>query len=145
MAVTAIKNVPAIVTSLSDRSATCDDGNVLLVEDDAAVRTYVAFQLRRFGYEVLEAEHGPEALDILQMNPSIDLLLTDVVLPKSISGIELALWVRQASPNMRVLLTSGYSDEALEAHGRPAEDMRLLRKPFRRKELAELLTQTMAA
>jgi CheY-like chemotaxis protein len=141
---TAIKNVPAILALLSSGSAACGSGKVLLVEDDAAVRTYVAFQLQRFGYEVLEAEHGPEALDLVQMDPSIDLLLTDVVLPKGMSGIELARRVRQARPNMRVLLTSGYSDEALEIHGSPAEDMPLLRKPFRRNKLAELVTQTMA-
>jgi CheY-like chemotaxis protein len=80
---------------------------------------------------------------VLQHDPSFDLLFTDVVLPKGMSGVELARHARAIRPGLKVLLTSGYAEEAFEHHGRPDPDIRLLRKPYRRREVAELLREVL--
>jgi CheY-like chemotaxis protein len=85
-----------------------------------------------------------DALEALARDRSFDLLFTDVVLPKGLSGVELARQARAFKPEIRVLLTSGYSEEVFEAHGRPDENTPLLRKPYKRKELAEALREALA-
>ena len=76
---------------------------------------------------------------LLEQGQIYDLLFTDIVLPKGISGIELANKVRNLRPNIKILLTSGYSEDVFEQHSRPDDDMPLLRKPYKRAELARAL------
>jgi CheY-like chemotaxis protein len=111
---------------------------VLLVEDEPNVRQFVASQLSLHGYVVEAVGSGPEALYVLQRE-GFDLLLTDVVLPKGMSGVQLSEEARRKWPRLKVLLTSGYSEEAFEHHGRPPPGTPLLLKPFKRKQLAEAL------
>ena len=66
-----------------------------------------------------------------------------MVLPRGMSGVELVRRARVLSPGLKVLLTSGYPEEAFEQHGRPDEGTLLLRKPYRRKELAETLSRVL--
>ena len=85
---------------------------ILLVEDERAVRMLTRVVLERNGYHVLEASHGVEAMGVWEQHAdSIDLLLTDLVLPEGISGRELAARLRQSRPGLRVIYTSGYSAE----------------------------------
>ena len=88
---------------------------------------------------MLEAPDAETALDLLDQGLTIDLLFTDVVLPKGLSGLELARRAQTSTPKLKVLLTSGYPEEVFQQHGRPADGVPLLRKPYKRTELAEAL------
>ncbi|HWR49671.1 MAG TPA: PAS domain S-box protein [Bryobacteraceae bacterium] len=86
------------------------EGAVLVVEDDPTVRALTADSLRRFGYNVLEAAEGAQALDILRAHPNpIELLVTDVVMP-GMGGLELAERIRGLQPEIKVLFVSGYAN-----------------------------------
>jgi nitrogen-specific signal transduction histidine kinase len=116
---------------------------VLLVEDDPQVLQFVSSQLVSLGYEVTAVSAGPDALELLRDGAPIDLLFTDVVLPKGMSGVELARRAKEIRPSLKVLMTSGYPEEAFQHHGRPEEGTLLLHKPFRRKQLAETLKRVL--
>ncbi len=108
---------------------------VLLVEDEAPVRMLTKRMLERTGYTVLEARHGAEALMICQnCEDPIHLILTDVVMPK-MGGPELVERLLKTHPEMRVLLMSGYSDEAGLELGETLENISFLSKPFSYSEL----------
>jgi PAS domain S-box-containing protein len=109
---------------------------VLLVEDEASVRDFVALLLRRLGYRVLAADSGPAALPLLQGEEPVDLLLTDVVMPGGMNGQQLAAAARRQYPDMPVLLMSGYSGE-LPLGGTAGAPLPLLRKPFNRRQFAD--------
>jgi len=112
-------------------------GTILLVEDDEAVRHITARILRDRGYTVLETRRPSEARDICaQRGTSIDLLLTDVVMPET-SGPRLAEELSQAYPQLRVLYMSGYAGAALEHAGWLDTGAAYLEKPFTPGSLAE--------
>lgn len=116
---------------------------ILMVEDDGFVRSLAQKCLERFGYRVLSAPSGIEALEILQDDPvSIDLLLTDVVMP-GMSGRELALRIRPMHPNARVLYMSGYTDEAVVNHGVVEPGTHFLQKPFNPMELGKKVREVL--
>ena len=110
---------------------------ILLVEDDDLVRHYVQNQLEQLGYRVTAASSGPAALTIIQQQPEIDLLFTDVVMPGGMSGRELGDAARRLRPDLKILYTSGYSEHAIMHHGRLDAGVRLLSKPYRRADLAQ--------
>jgi PAS domain S-box-containing protein len=103
---------------------------LLLVEDEASVRAIAREMLVASGFRVLDAATGPEALTVAQRaTPPIDLLITDLVLP-GMSGAELAERLRAERPALRVLFTSGHSDEAIDRLGVSRTDPAFLQKPF---------------
>src|SRR5580765_1698915 len=103
---------------------------LLLVEDEASVRAIAREMLVASGFSVLEAATGPEGLAVAQRaTQPIDLLVTDVMLP-GMSGTELADRLRSERPSLRVLFTSGHSDEAIGRHGVSRSDPAFLQKPF---------------
>jgi PAS domain S-box-containing protein len=103
---------------------------VLLVEDEASVRTAVRRMLERAGYTVLEARHGADALEILDAHAErIALVLTDVVMPEMGASVLLER-LRARCPGKRTLLMSGYSAEAVARQGAPVDGVALLAKPF---------------
>lgn len=118
---------------------------ILVVEDDALVRDYVHGQLRALGYRVLMATDGREALNILQSEQPVDLLFTNVVLADGLSGPELTRSARRLRPDVKVLYTSGFTDEALEKCCTGDGEMLLLNKPYRRGELAARLRRALEA
>ncbi|WP_439578470.1 ATP-binding protein [Elioraea sp.] len=122
---------PAVAASVRGGNET-----ILLVEDDALVREHVSGQLRSLGYRVLSAPDGPGALDVLEHDLSVDLLFTDVVMPGGMNGRELAALGQTCRPGLRVLYTSGYTENAIVHHGRLDPGVPLLNKPYRRDELA---------
>ncbi|UXN75908.1 response regulator (plasmid) [Devosia sp. A8/3-2] len=81
---------------------------VLVVEDEVLIRLDVADQLRDAGYEVLEASNADEAIEILNVTPSIRLLFTDVDMPGSMDGLKLAAAVRDRWPPVKIIVTSGH-------------------------------------
>jgi len=109
---------------------------ILLVEDDNLVRRFVRQQLADLGYQVLVAASGPEALPFLASGATIDLLFTDVVMPGGMTGRQLAEAARSMRPGLRVLFTSGYTENVIVHAGRLDPDARLLSKPYRRVDLA---------
>jgi CheY-like chemotaxis protein len=108
---------------------------VLVVEDNADVRTYSVAVLRELGYRVLEASDAESALTILASEVRIDLLFTDVVLPGR-SGKSLADAALEYRRGLRVLYTTGYSRNAIVHHGRLDAGVQLISKPFTFEELA---------
>lgn len=109
---------------------------ILLVDDDEIVRDTVAAMLEDFGFIVVQAPGGAEALAILEQGATIDLLLTDVVMPGEISGRILAERAAVARPGLRVLFTSGYTENAIVHNGRLDPGVELLSKPYGRDQLA---------
>jgi len=109
---------------------------ILLVEDNDLVRDYAREQLASLGYEVVEAANGPDALAIVHQRDDIDLLFTDVVMPGGMNGRQLAEQVQALRPDIKVLYTSGYTQNAIVHHGRLDAGVELLDKPYLRRELA---------
>jgi len=118
-------------------------GTILAVEDEDLVRDHVANELRQLGYTVLTAGNGAEALEILQSPVHIDLLFSDVVMPGGLSGPELAARAVALRPGLKVLYTSGYTENAVIHHGRLDPGVQLLNKPYRRQDLALKLRQVL--
>ena len=113
---------------------------ILCVEDDATIRDYVTGQLESLGYRVLAAASADAALAIVERGTAFDLLFTDIVMPGSMNGRQLAETLMTGQPALRVLFTSGYSDGALPVQqGRAGHGIPLLTKPYRRSELARML------
>ncbi|MFB9267840.1 PAS domain S-box protein [Bradyrhizobium erythrophlei] len=112
---------------------------ILCVEDDARIRDYVTNQLERLGYKVLVAANADEALTIANRGTAFDLLFTDIVMPGSMNGRQLAETLMAGRPTLRVLFTSGYSGGALPLPGRTGHGIPLLTKPYRPSELARML------
>jgi DNA-binding NtrC family response regulator len=105
-------------------------GTLLLVDDDEDFRTVAAAILRRAGYEVIEAEGGPAALEQAQQHTgTIDLLVTDIVMP-GMNGRQLAQRFTQLRRGVRVLYVSGVVDEASAREAIAGEDADFLEKPF---------------
>ncbi|MCW1413744.1 PAS domain S-box protein [Rhizobium sp. 1AS11] len=111
------------------------DEVVLVVEDDARVRRVAVARLASMGYKVCEVENGHRALDLLQENPDVALLFTDIVMPGGMTGDELAREVRILRPDIAVLFTSGYSEPGLAGKG-IVPGAQWLRKPYTAKDLA---------
>jgi len=116
---------------------------ILLVEDDDLVREYAYSQLLGLGYNVICAEDGKRALEMLRSDTQCDLLFTDVVMPGGLSGRQLADQARLLRPGLKVLYTSGYTENAIVHHGRLDPGVLLLNKPYRRVELAEKVWQAL--
>ena len=107
-----------------------------MVEDEEMVRKLVQTALEEEGYTILEARYAEEALSLAaHYTGAIDLLMTDVVMPQ-ISGRELAEHFLAVRPEMKVLFTSGYTDDAVVRHGLLAAEVEFLQKPFSSRALA---------
>ncbi|MDT8322294.1 MAG: ATP-binding protein, partial [Xanthomonadales bacterium] len=110
--------------------------HILVVEDDDAVRQNLIRQLTSLGYHVSATADGPSALEALGDHKDIALLFTDVVLPGGMNGRELADAATATNPKLKILFTSGYSENAIVHHGRLMPGTHLLSKPYRLRELA---------
>jgi len=119
-------------------------GTVLLVEDESAVRMFGARALRNKGYNVLEAENGEEALDVINGHDApIDLIISDVVMP-GMDGHTLARLVRQEITDIKIILMSGYAEDVLPGQI-DQETIHFLPKPFSLKDLARTVKEVMEA
>jgi PAS domain S-box-containing protein len=103
---------------------------VLVVEDEAAIRTLVAEVLEESGYRVLTAADGPAALKLLQSDARIDLLLSDVGLPGGLNGRQVADAARVSRPDLKVLFVTGYAENAAIGNGLLSHGMQVITKPF---------------
>ena len=117
---------------------------ILVAEDDSKVRTSVVAQLAELGYRVLAAADGEEAIEILSRGEKVDLLFTDVIMPGAMDGRALAAKAGQIVPGLRVVFTSGYTENAIIHNGRLDEGVTLLSKPYRLPQLAETIHSALA-
>jgi len=129
---------PAEPVQLPAQSAT-----ILVVEDDEAVREVVVLHLRDFGYSVIEAADGTEALQRAQETRSLDMVLTDVVLPGPMRGKQLVQHLSDIAPGIKVLFMSGYTENAIVHHGKLDDGVQLLSKPFKRDQLARKVAEVL--
>ena len=109
---------------------------ILVVEDEADVRGFVVDMLRELGYEIVEAGDGQTALSALDQRPDIQMLFTDVGLPGSFNGRQLADEAARRRPDLKVLYTTGYARNAIVHQGRLDPGVELLNKPFTYAALA---------
>ncbi|WP_141342819.1 ATP-binding protein [Bradyrhizobium sp. USDA 3458] len=128
---------PAVDAGMSGSEG--GDESILLVEDDVLVREYVVTQISRFGYHTLAARDAAEALAIIDRGERIDLLFTDVMLSGGMNGRQLATEALKRRPALKVLYTSGYTENALVHHGRLDPGVLLLPKPYVSADLARML------
>jgi PAS domain S-box-containing protein len=108
---------------------------ILVVEDDASVRSMAVGVLEGLGYDVRQAPDGQSALELLRADTRIDLLFTDMVMPNGMNGHDLIRAATGLRPDLKALLTSGYSEQFIKTGG-DAPNVRLLNKPYRRESLA---------
>jgi PAS domain S-box-containing protein len=127
-------------------AATLPHGNetILVVEDDALVRNFVTAQLQSLGYRTLAAANGPAALLIVDGSQPFDLLFTDVIMPGGMTGRQLADEVAKRRPGVKVLYTSGYTDNAIVHQGRLDAGVLLLTKPYRKSQLANMMRRALS-
>ncbi|MCD0423764.1 PAS domain S-box protein [Rubrivivax sp. JA1024] len=116
---------------------------ILVVEDDAMVRSYVNAQLKSLGYTTLSVSNAAAALSIGESDTAFDLLFTDVVMPGAMNGVQLAVEMAKLRPGLKVLYTSGYSENALIHNDRIDSDVLLLSKPYRRSDLARMIRRAL--
>jgi CheY-like chemotaxis protein len=137
--------LPRLVTAGESREASPDasamtgsrgDRHVLVVEDDEDVRAHAVAILRELGYAVLEASDGASALRVLEADPNVELLFTDVGLPGGLNGRQLADEARRRHPELAVLYTTGYARNAIVHQGRLDPGVELITKPFTFASLA---------
>jgi PAS domain S-box-containing protein len=125
-----------VETDIETGPITGGSETVLVVEDDEDVRGTVVDLLSELGYRVLRAKDALSALAIVESGVPIDLLFTDVVMPGPLGSPELARKARERLPNIAVLFTSGYTDNAIVHGGRLDEGVDLLSKPYSREAMA---------
>jgi PAS domain S-box-containing protein len=130
----------ALETSTAPANDTEPQGageTVLLVEDDEFLRRAAKRSLVSLGYIVREAANGPEALKLLDEDPRLDVLLTDVVLGSGMDGPGLSKEIAKLAPGVPVLFMSGYTDRSVVHQGKMEAGFKLLNKPFTKSELAQ--------
>ncbi|MFB9262527.1 CHASE3 domain-containing protein [Bradyrhizobium erythrophlei] len=117
---------------------------ILVVEDDALVRNYVTAQLASLGYKTIPAADARAALAVVDKGEPFDLLFTDVIMPGGMNGRQLADEVAKRRPGIKVLYTSGYTENAIVHHGRLDDGVLLLAKPYRKSQLASMVQEALA-
>ncbi len=119
---------------------------VLVVEDETPLRQLVSSVLQRYGYRVLEANSGVDALPIwLEYKDQVSLLLTDMVMPHGVSGRELAQRLRGDKPELKVIYSSGYSLAVVGADMVLREGLNFLQKPYNPRKLAQAVRDCLDA
>jgi signal transduction histidine kinase/CheY-like chemotaxis protein len=121
------------------------DESILIVEDDALVREYVVTQISNLGYDTLAASNAAEALAIIDGPERIDLLFTDVIIPGGMNGRQLAIEALTRRRGLKILYTSGYTENAIVHHGRLDAGVLLLPKPYLSSDLARMIRTALAS
>ena len=119
---------------------------ILVVDDNASVRSTVVAQLGQIGYRTLEAGDGASAVALLEATPGIDLLLTDIVMPGGMNGVQLGEAAKRIRPELRILYTSGFTEASVRsANANAIASQQLLSKPYRKQELARKVREALSA
>jgi signal transduction histidine kinase len=134
-----------VVQDEQQRSEGGQSGTILLVEDDAPVLALTTEMLIDLGFRVITASDAHGALEIVRRGEPIDLIFTDIVMPGGKTGVQLVKEARQLRPSLKVLLTSGYTGEALFRHQPDEVDVPIIPKPFRQTDLCEGIRKALRA
>jgi CheY-like chemotaxis protein len=118
-------------------------GTVLVVDDEVDLMEIAVVYLEELGYRALHATDGVRALEVLAREPGIDLLITDVIMPGGMNGVELARKVRQLKPGVKIIYSSGFPSEALAERSGTQVDGPLLYKPYERNEFSAAVRRAM--
>jgi two-component system cell cycle sensor histidine kinase/response regulator CckA len=139
-----IDGIPIVEPKESGIHAESGSGMILVVEDQEAVRSFIKATLMQYGYDVIEASSGYEAVKAAQKySGEIGLLLTDVVLP-GMNGKELSERLKELRPNLKVLFVSGYTSDVITHRGVLNRGVAFLPKPFSPDELAAKVRNVLA-
>jgi PAS domain S-box-containing protein len=136
-------NVAVLETPAAEQASEGIGETVLVVEDDEDVRAAAAAMIRELGYSVISAEGPEQALRVLADRP-VALVFTDVVMPGPITSRELADRAGALQPGVKILFTSGYTQNAVVHGGRLDDGIELISKPYRREQLARRLRRLLA-
>jgi DNA-binding NtrC family response regulator len=132
-------------TATSPRASGGGSETLLLVEDEESVRRLLAYVLGRYGYRVLEASNGVEALHVFEApGTKVDLVITDMVMPQ-MTGRELGEHLERKHPGTKVIYMSGYTDDVLVRTGALGPGMSFLQKPLRPETLAAKVREALDA
>jgi PAS domain S-box-containing protein len=139
----------AEVAVLAEPDAVCETkggkGTILLVEDETNVREFAVSVLQQEGYTLLQAKSGENAKEVWRWHSArINLLLTDVVLPGELSGLQLASLFQAEKPSLRVMLTTGYSREAVAPQSKEGKPQYVLNKPYTPRTLLSAVHDVLA-
>jgi CheY-like chemotaxis protein len=133
------KKSPPIISQFARGTET-----ILMVEDEPPVRLLVNNLLQRCGYNVLQAESGVAALKVWQAHKNeIQLLLTDIIMPDNMTGLELAAQLQADKPGLKIIYTSGYSGEVAGKGVALTEGINFLKKPYQPEKLARILRKNL--
>ncbi|MBF0035168.1 ATP-binding protein [Citrobacter freundii] len=136
----AVVPVQAQVEAVAQHTTTNDEKLVLVLEDEDDVRQTLCEQLHLLGYMTLEAANGEQAMHLLAASSEIDILISDLMLPGGLSGVDVVNHAQAHYPQLSILLISG--QDLRPAHNPALPDVALLRKPFTRGELAQALRKS---
>ena len=118
---------------------------VLVVEDNPDVRDVTVKRLDILGYSVLIADNGKAAIELLEHSPQVQLVFSDVVMPGGVSGFDLARWVKSHRPDVKILLTSGFTGAAgADENSSGGPEFPLLKKPYALPELARAVREALS-
>jgi CheY-like chemotaxis protein len=118
--------------------------HILMAEDDHDLSRLVRGELASLGYRVTAVENAAMALEVLAQAPDVDLLFSDIIMPGTMNGRSLAREALRLYPKIRVLLTSGYSGESQSTQDATSQEIRILSKPYRLRDLAEAIHTALA-
>jgi PAS domain S-box-containing protein len=118
-------------------------GKALVVDDELDLLEIATTYLDQMGYATLRADNGPNALEIAEQNRDIDLIVTDIIMPGGMNGVEFAEKVRQYLPHVKLIYCSGFPANALTEPGLPQVDCPLLQKPYLRAEFGAMVAAVM--
>jgi signal transduction histidine kinase len=133
-----------VLTDISAAPVLGGSETILVVEDDDGVRETAVSLLSELGYRVLKARDAQGGLNVIESGIPIDLLFTDVVMPGPLRSPELARKAKERLPNIGVLFTSGYTENAIVHHGRLDPGVELLSKPYTREALARKIRHVLS-
>jgi PAS domain S-box-containing protein len=134
---------PATAAAASKPQATTG-GTVLVVDDEVDLLEIASAYLEEMGYRVFLATDGARALEVLAREPGIELLITDVIMPGGMNGVELARKVRQLKPGVKIVYSSGFPSDALAERSGTRVDGPLLYKPYQRNDFTAAIRRAMA-
>jgi len=138
----ACDGLPVMKDAIAPNHAPRGHETILFVEDDESLREIVGFGLKDLGYQVIEAGNGVDALQQWHRNKDqIDMLLTDMVMPEGMTGLHLAKQLKQMSPKLKVIISSGYSLELNQVQENSGLGFTCLNKPYQVATLATVVRE----
>ncbi len=131
-------NVSTVDRKLQETSLKNNNARILFVEDEHSVRTFGVRALSKKGFDVVQAANGQEALEIIKTDKNFEILFTDIAMP-GISGVELAKLIQDDIKDIKVVLTSGYTQDLLEEDDIAILSAKFLAKPYSLGDLTKMI------